>query len=223
MTLFGAGSRQLGRLAAGLLALAGAMVGPATAATAATQEEILEDVDSAESAVDQFWDSHWSEFFTGRYVPPDVVGVYDGRDPATAPTCGGRPLIPDNAVYCPFGDYVAYDIALLDRSQTLGDAFLYLVVAHEWGHAIQARLDGSLVPDQIELQADCLAGAAIYGAAADGSLQFEPEDQQELANSLAAIADETPWTDTSDHGNAAERVAAFNLGRDQGAPGCLPA
>jgi len=223
MTKLGWGSRQLGRLAAGVLALVVATVGPAASATAATQEEILADVATAESAVDEFWASHWSDFFTGRYGSPNVVGVYDGRDPSRAPTCGGQPLVPDNAVYCPYGDFVAYDAGLLGRSETLGDAFLYLVVAHEWGHAIQARLDASLVPARVELQADCLAGAAIYGAEADGRLQFEERDQQELADSLVAIADDTPWTDTQDHGNAAERIGAFEVGRDQGVPGCLPA
>ena len=38
-----------------------------------------------------------------------------------------------------------------------------------------------------------------------------------------ALADETPWTDIHDHGNAAERIGAFERGRDEGAVGCLPA
>jgi hypothetical protein len=44
------------------------------------------------------------------------------------------------------------------------DTRLYLVVAHEWGHAIQARLNPDIQAVRRELQADCLAGAAIFGA-----------------------------------------------------------
>ena len=92
------------------------------------------------------------------------------------------PLGVDNAYYCGWGDFIAYDEGLLDRSDELGDAFLYLVVSHEWGHAIQARLDPSLVAPRMELQADCLAGAALYGAAEDGSLEFDSDDQEELSD-----------------------------------------
>jgi predicted metalloprotease len=199
-----------------------ATVGPATAAAAITQDEIREDVESAESAVDEFWDAHWSETFTGSYSSPAVVGIYDGTDPSDTPACGGVPLAVDNAYYCGWGDFIAYDIGLLDRADDLGDGFLYLVVSHEWGHAIQARLDPSLIAPRIELQADCLAGAALYGAAEDGTLRFDSDDQEELSDSLEALADDTPWTDTSDHGNASERIQAFSIGRDGGVTGCLP-
>ena len=219
----GTGARRLMRLGTGILALVVATAAPATSAAAVTQEEILGDVDTAESAVDEFWDDHWSEFFSDSYDSPNVVGVFDGTDPDSTPTCGGVPLVVDNAYYCGLGDFLAYDVRLLGRSETLGDAFLYLVVAHEWGHAIQARLDASLVDNRLELQADCLAGAAIYGAARDETLRFEPEDQRELANALSTVADDTPWTSIGDHGNAAERVASFNLGRNDGVAGCLPA
>ena len=218
----GTGARRLMRLGTGILALVVATAAPATSAAAVTQEEILGDVDTAESAVDEFWDDHWSDTFTGSYSAPNIVGIYDGSDPSDAPYCGGVPLAPDNAYYCGWGDFLAYDAGLLDQSDELGDGFLYLVVAHEWGHAIQARLDPSLVARRIELQADCLAGAALYGAAEDGTVKFESDDQEELSDSLEALADDTPWTDTRDHGDATERVEAFSIGRDDGVTGCLP-
>jgi uncharacterized protein len=216
------GGRAARRLGTGILALAVALVAPAAPAAAVTEEEILEDIDQAESATDEFWDEHWEEFFTGDYDSPNIVGVFDGTDPDSAPRCGGVPLGPDNAYYCGLGDFLAYDARLLERSEELGDGFLYLVVAHEWGHAVQARLDSSLIADRLELQADCLAGAAIYGAEADGDLVFEEDDQEELTNSLVTLADDTPWTDIGDHGNADERIEAFNIGRDDGVEGCLP-
>jgi predicted metalloprotease len=210
------------RLGIGMLALGMAVLAPTSPAAAVTEEEILDDVEDAESAVDDYWDDHWSEFFTGDYRSPNIVGVFDGTDRDSTPDCGGVPLAPNNAYYCGLGDFLAYDIGLLERSEDLGDGFLYLVVAHEWGHAVQARLDTSLIAPRLELQADCLAGAAIYGAEADGRLRFEEDDQEEITDSLVTLADDTPWTDVGDHGNASERIGAFNVGRDDGVEGCLP-
>ena len=145
-------------------------------------DALIQDIDIAVTITDRFWEDHWNDFFTGVYSSPTVVGLYDGRDEANAPQCGGRPLGPNNAFYCSGGDFVAWDVSLMTSGYEIGDAWAYLVVAHEWGHAIQARLDQSLVSEQSELQADCLAGAALFGAAADGSVQFEQGDQAEIAD-----------------------------------------
>jgi predicted metalloprotease len=95
-------------------------------------------------------------------------------------------------------------------------------VAHEWGHAIQARLDQSLNSQASELQADCLAGAVLYGAVRDGTLTFEEGDVKEIATALTAVSDETPWTSVADHGDPFERTGAFDQGRRGGVPACLP-
>ena len=82
-------------------------------------------------------------------------------------------------------DYVAWDSGLLvDGADQIGDTWVYLVIAHEWGHAIQARLDTGLVAVADELQADCLGAAALFGAVADGTLEFEEGDEQEMICSL---------------------------------------
>ena len=104
----------------------------------------------------------------------------------------------------------------------IGDAWVYLIIAHEWGHAIQARLQADQVSVAAELQADCLAGATLFGAADRGLLQFEQGDTEELAQTLAAVADDFPWTKESDHGDAQQRTASFNRGRPGRPPG-LPA
>lgn len=69
----------------------------------------------------------------------------------------------------------------MEKGYANGDTWPYLVIAHEWGHAIQDRLGDSLTEKASELQADCLAGAALFGAAADGELILETGDQKELA------------------------------------------
>lgn len=193
-----------------------------TPAEPAPAENLQTDIATAQTATDTYWASHWNDFFDGSYTPPTVVGLYDGTNPATAPVCGGQPLGPGNAYYCPEGDYVAWDAGLMTNGYRSGDAWPYLVVAHEWGHAIQNRLPQSLVTAAPELQADCLAGAALFGAAADGTLVFEDGDQQELVAALSALADQTPWTKSGDHGDALERVNAFSTGRQGGVEACLP-
>jgi len=82
-------------------------------ASGVTIEELKDDLDNAPLIVDAFWANHWAEYYTGTYSSPNVHGVYDGTDPDTTPLCGGEPLDAYNAVYCPDGDYVAWDAGLL--------------------------------------------------------------------------------------------------------------
>ena len=188
------------------------------------EAELAEDIQFAEQVTNDWWKLHWKDYFTGRYTAPNVVGTYDGNDEATAPVCFGEPLPPGNAFYCPDGDYVAWDKTLLELGYEIGDAWPYLIIAHEWGHAIQADLQMDLQSEQYELQADCLAGAVLYGAANDDppTLEFEQGDEKEIVDGLNFIADEVPWGMSGDHGDSFQRIEAFNLGRTAGVPGCLP-
>lgn len=188
------------------------------------EAELAEDIQTAQTATDAWWRKHWKDYFTGRYTAPNVVGLYDGYDEENAPTCFGDVLPPGNAFYCPDGDYVAWDKTLLELGYEIGDAWPYLIIAHEWGHAIQADLSMDLHSEQYELQADCLAAAALYGADRDTPplLRFEPGDEKEIVEGLNFIADEVPWGMSGDHGDSFQRIEAFNLGRTQGVPGCLP-
>ncbi|MFI2717528.1 hypothetical protein ACH5AI_14415 [Streptomyces collinus] len=203
-------------LAAALLAVSGGH------AFAAPNDAMTEDIEAAVLGVDVYWEDHWSDFFTETYVPPTVLGEYDGAS-ANAPTCDGEPLDDDNAVYCSTDeDYVAWDTDLMRFGYQYGDAFVYLVVAHEWGHAIQNRLDAELQTVDGELQADCLAGAELEGAARDGMVVFDSGDVDEVHTALVRDADKTPWTKEGDHGSASERVDAFTMGQELGVEGCLP-
>ncbi|WP_436761445.1 neutral zinc metallopeptidase [Streptosporangium sp. V21-05] len=194
---------------------------PVNASDARSLDDINEDIRSARYVINRFWAAHWSEFFPGRYSPPRVLGAYDGGWSDT-PTCRGYPLPDDNALYCwPPYDFVAWDVDLMRMGYRQGDAWVYLIIAHEWAHAVQARIPERLLSRQLELQADCLAGATLFGAGDDGTLYFETGDTQEIAAALRAHADDTPWTDVSDHGTAAQRLGAFNRGARQGVGGCF--
>ncbi len=185
------------------------------------EAQVNADLSAAEQVADQFWSQHWTDLFTGVYRSPKVFGLYDS---STAPPCGNEQgADPDNAFYCPAGDFLAFGAPLLAKGYESGtNSFTYLVVAHEWGHAIQNRLTDGLNSQAAELQADCFAGATIYGAAADGNLQFEQGDEKAIATSLTQLADNTAWTNTSDHGDAFQRVEAFDSGRKGGVQACLP-
>jgi predicted metalloprotease len=167
--------------------------------------------------VDTFWATHWNAYFTGTYESPEVAGAYTADSP-DAPSCAGEPALPDNAFYCIGEDFLAWDAQLMADGYRSGDSWVYLVVAHEWGHAVQNRVLGLESVAQ-ELQADCLAGATLFGST---DLEFEEGDTDELAAGLAALADDTPWTDSADHGDASERISFFDVGGQGGVEACMP-
>jgi len=170
-------------------------------------------------ATNAYWRETLPDDFRQSYRPPRVLGGYVGED---GPSCGGQPSVPFNAFYCPSQDFLAWDENLMAAGyERIGDAWVYLIIAHEWGHAIQARLRADQVSVAAELQADCFAGATLFGAAERGLLQFERGDTQELQETLAAVADDYPWTNESDHGDARQRISAFNQGAQGGVRACL--
>lgn len=188
-------------------------------------EEFLSDIDLAIEVTDGYWSDHWGEFFTGSYSAPTVHGdngLYDGNESRSDPGCGGSSLGPDNAFYCIPEDFVAWDLGLMVNGFADGDAWVYLVVAHEWGHSVQARISEDMVAAQTELQADCFAGAALFGADADGLFDIEEGDLAEITTALSRLADTTAWTSEGDHGDPFERIGAFDDGKEGGVTACLP-
>jgi predicted metalloprotease len=210
----------------------GAIRAAANTASAAaaqyTSEEFYKDYYDSVRVVDQYWGNHWAEFFPGNYVAPKLIslpgrapGLYDGT--VDVVSCGSTSLGPDNAAYCADGnDWVAYDVNFLWRARYNGDMFVYMIVAHEWGHAIQYRLNAASQSTAAELQADCFAGAALDGAVTDGTLKLEPGDLHEVQVGLTDIADSGPWGKPGDHGSPDERIRSFTIGWDQGPLGCVP-
>ncbi len=225
--------------AAATSAGAGPLMGPATDQAASpltaqepdavTDEELLLDLATAVAVTDEYWARHLPSDLGRPYASPrlasgidGVPGLYDGTVDALA--CHGQQLPVGNAVYCggPDDDWIAADFTLLRAAQDLGDAFVYVVLAHEWGHAVQARLPQEAHWAAYELQADCLAGAALQGAVDEGALVIDATDPQEVLDSYAAL-DDTPWGDGGTHGSAEERYGAFERGVLGGPVSCLPA
>jgi len=129
-----------------------------------------------------------------------------------------------NAFYCSTKDVVAWDAeGLLPTPQKkYGDFVIPVVMAHEWGHAVQARSNFTARTLTKELQADCFAGAWSRHAKDDGVFEVTAAD---LDMALAGVLDlrDTPGTSNIDpnaHGSGFDRVSAFQDGFDNGAGKC---
>jgi hypothetical protein len=189
-------------------------------AEAAPLPSVMADTErGAVRVVDGFWKRHFRDLSNRRYKSPTVKGGYRG---ANGPRCAGRASVAFNAFYCRPGDFLAWDEKLMSVGyEKIGDSWVYLIIAHEWGHAIQDRV--KLRPGRygVELQADCLAGATLQGAANDGLVRVDKGDAEELQRTLAAAADDFPWTNEGDHGNAEQRIGAFRDGAQRGLSACF--
>jgi uncharacterized protein len=143
---------------------------------------------------------------------------------AAAPRCGRVEEQPGNADYCATRDFVAFDEPgfMVPYYRSIGPVANATILAHEWGHLIQARL-GLDYEETVEkeLNADCLAGAWAAGAVKSGYVAAA--ELAEAKRQLFAIGDVAgvPWHAAIAHGSGSQRDEAFELGDARGAEGCL--
>ena len=132
------------------------------------------------------------------------------------------------AIYCKLDDSVAWDDAdfMPQQRSKFGDFVIPIVLAHEWGHAIQKRsgfFDQNKVTASGELQADCFAGGWARHAQDDGVFEVNAADLDRALAGMLDIAD-TPGTTTENnqtaHGSGFDRVSAFQEGYDNGVEKC---
>jgi predicted metalloprotease len=177
------------------------------------------------------FNAEWKDLSGGFY------SVDTARPRSEAPPCARRSIdVEGNAFYCPTEDVIAWDRSALlpvlrDR---FGEAAVMLVLAHEMGHAVQRRA-GLTVAEQrsnpnkfptilVEAQADCYAGAFVRWVA-DGKaphLQVGRDRLDSALESLITFRDPigTDQGDKGAHGDAFDRVSAFQDGYDQGIKLC---
>jgi predicted metalloprotease len=183
--------------------------------------------------IQAFWARTMPDVYGYEYraIPDDRLFPYSSDDPP--PSCGrGGSQTPyeevaGNAFYCSEDDFVAWDAEQLLPSleQRFGDFAVALVLAHEWGHAIQARIDSTISATiYLENQADCFAGAWAHHVETgdDTSLSFDAADLDTALGGYLEFRD-PPGIDPSQqgaHGNAFDRVSAFQDGFEEGADQC---
>jgi predicted metalloprotease len=195
----------------------------------ATPGDLGRTTSATQTSLRQFW----SERLPATYQRPfrDLRGGFQPKTSSSPPfRCGGEKQtyrdIQGNAFYCPDGDYIAWDAALLfpRLDRTFGNVSPAIVLAHEMGHAIQSRAGVAAPSIVIELQADCFAGSWVHWA------QTSPSDpvavaEPALDTALAAILvlRDQPGTTAVNpqaHGLGFDRVNAFQTGYDQGTGAC---
>lgn len=174
----------------------------------------------------------WSVTYPKLYGAPlpDGLSFHAGTPEAPPPTCGNPRRrsyrgVQGNAFYCGLGDYIAWDDAGLFPSMASrrGSAALAMVLAHEVGHAVQARAGVRLPSIFQELQADCFAGAWFaHVTSGDSALRLEDGD---LDNAIAAVLGLRDRVGTDPrrggaHGSGFDRVNALQLGYEEGAGRC---
>lgn len=178
--------------------------------------------------VTSYWEATYPEVYGDEFVP--LAGFHPYGPDTEAPPCGSPPPryeeIADNAFYCPSDDIIAWDeyslMPALNRE--FGSFTVAIVIAHEFGHAVQGRFVTSDRTVDLELQADCFAGAWT-GHVADGNAQgFGPGDidLDKTVAGMLAIRD-VPGTSADDpyaHGSGFDRVSAFQDGYENGAAKC---
>ena len=183
--------------------------------------------DPLHAHIDMFWEARFQE--AGRiYDPPQGVVAFD--EPIVT-ACGRADPEREAAFYCVIDEKIYYsaEFRTLIENQ-IGDFAWVIVVAHEWGHHIQAKLGfdlgvvpdraGEVAPVEFEQQADCLAGAYAIDAELSGWL--DPGDVEE-ALTITEISGDPPgtaWNDPRAHGTGDARIDAFLTGYNAGLAGC---
>jgi predicted metalloprotease len=204
----------------------------------ATDNPIDQLVRNALTDINTFWQASYPQDFgkpftplTGGYFSVDSNNIDDSAYPDTGIGCAADPVDPeetkDNAFYNPKCDAIAYDRALLsDLADHAGRALPAIVLAHEFGHAMQGRFgfaaNGRSIQD--ETQADCFAGAwtawVVQGHAQHVAIR-KPELDDVLSGYLT-LSDPvgSDPDDNQAHGSYFDRLAAFSDGYDKGVPTC---
>ncbi len=182
--------------------------------------------------IERWWTDSYPAVY-GEPFEPLEGGVYAGypERETSIPGCGERrtdyaDLQLYVAFYCEFGDFMAYDDGddelnslLTPLADEYGSAVMGVVLAHEYGHAIQARigaLEGFTATIFTEQQADCFAGAWTGQAYRGESPLLRLGDSDIRAGLLAMLSVRDPvGTDQfvpGGHGSAFDRVGAFQEG-----------
>jgi predicted metalloprotease len=199
---------------------ASASTAPGNRAEQPTTEDFEEDLTGAVGSAEAYWSNAFKRSGIG-FTPVRQIIPYQQEGEVN---CGGEAIPQNNAVYCPAGDFIAYDVNFaVTAFAKVGDAFLYYLLGHEYAHGIQVRLGIQYsYTIQQELQADCMAGAYIGDSVKSGGLKLEEGDIDEFREGLLAVGDDPsiPWFTPGAHGSAEQRAESFFGGYERSLDAC---
>lgn len=182
--------------------------------------------------VQKYWAEMLPANFGEQFEPVKSLLSYDSRTDTEKTGCGSvKKLV--NAFYCSVDDSVAWDrgVLLPMLRQRFGPMSVVVVLAHEFGHAVQFRLGDKAgiaknTPTVVkEQQADCFAGGYFRWVAEDKSKFYRVSTSEGLNQVMAAmflIRDQagTSGADRGAHGTAFDRTFAFQTGFEKGPKEC---
>lgn len=174
--------------------------------------------------LERYWADNFPDLY-GKDFEQISGGYYAVTADSPAPPCTTEPEeVAGNAFYCSTEDVVAWDAQELlpDLQSRFGDFVIPVVMAHEFGHAVQSRANFTARTVTRELQADCFAGAWARHAKDDGVFEVSSGG---LDTALAGVLDlrdnpGTSKTDPNAHGSGFDRTSAFQDGFDNGLDRC---
>jgi predicted metalloprotease len=185
------------------------------------------------SDVEEFWEATYNQNFDGQFKPVKALVSWDANGFDNTEFCGTDTYGLVNAGFCHDDRTIGWDRGELLPSlqDAFGDMGVAMVLAHEYGHAVQLQADlvGEKTPTLVsEQQADCLAGVYIRWVAEGNSPRFTVSTGDGLNNVLAAVIgfrdplmnEDDPDAGVDEHGSAFERVSAFQFGFTDGASAC---
>lgn len=184
------------------------------------------------SDLEEFWKFTYPDYFDGELTPVKTLKSWDS-DAYDGEFCGETTEGLINAGFCEADNAIGWDRGVLMPSLRAanGDMAITMVLAHEYGHAIQkmATLNPRGVPALVaEQQADCFAGVYLRWVAEGKSPRFTLSTGEGLNNLLAAmisfrdplLSGNEQYETGEEHGSAFERISAFQFGFTEGTAAC---
>lgn len=179
--------------------------------------------------IEAFWAEEYPAVYGSPWQPLEggIYAAYPDRTspiPACSPDGGTTPYedLEMNAFYCGYGDFMAYDDEFLlpQFVRDLGREAVGVVLAHEFGHAVQMRngdLGGQYPTVLTEQQADCFAGAWAARVAGPGNSDIFFDDAAVKGGLIAMLevadpVDSAGALSEGAHGTGFDRVGAFQDG-----------
>lgn len=189
--------------------------------SAAYQRSVSNDV----AALNDYWAINYEALFGRGYDNPCAVVEYDPLAFSYEQECGLPELdaAAQNAFYCGRIESVLWDGPTFFHPiyADVGPSAVTIIIAHEYGHYIQDR--SGTYPESgfnIEMQADCYAGAFLGWAIETGYLPLESID--EVIRIMASFGQPRYaglWTERS-YGTSVQRNQAIRLGASDGPAAC---